>query len=619
MIGFRNFHQLRVNEKLSYPQHVMFIDTETTTIKDDEDEHEPKLILGVVEDVSLTPDLAVDNYERMTFRDLDSFYEFVDTRVSHSKKVYLFAHNWSFDLPVLDMFNRLPLLGYTMKSIVDASPPIIIRYSRPGSQIFIVDSLNFFQQSLESMSKIAGVEKIKIDLETCEEEELETYCQGDVEILRKSIISLLRFLKDNNLSRFTHTVSSLALSSFVRRFNKHKVLIDANKERCEMGRKSYFGGRTEAFYIGRREGKFYLIDVNSQYPSVMKDNYFPVKASHLYKRFTLKDLEICLKKYCLTAKCLIDTTESYLPLKVNKRTCFPVGRFTSYLSTPELEIALEKDDIVKIEKVVLYQREKIFTDYVKYFYDKRVVYRKEGNEAYAEFCKKMLNTLYGKFGQQLHEWVKTEEDRKPGCWKWFDFDLDENRRDYYMYLDGQVFKSVRQTESRDSFPAIAAHVTAYGRLLLYKMIDMVGEGNALYCDTDSLLLTERGYSLASSHIDDTELGAWSLDDSYTVVEIRGAKDYKFDSKEKIKGVRKQKVKSRFTNTVEGETGGDEPKYCYVRTPSGGYKQLQFTNLKGTIRSGKHHTPVIRNVVKNLSRLYQKAGILSNSYTHPFWL
>ena len=42
----------------------------------------------------------------------------------------------------------------------------------------------------------------------------------------------------------------------------------------------------------------------------------------------------------------------------------------------------------------------MFTEFANYFYNKRLE-NKSTNAAYAEFCKLIMNSAYGKFGQGL--------------------------------------------------------------------------------------------------------------------------------------------------------------------------------------------------------------------------
>lgn len=582
---------------MGFPSHLLFIDTETTTIKDDEEYHDPKLILGVCDHVVLSSTLEILEFDSLTFTSLDQLYDWIDSKCDYQTETYFFAHNWSFDFPIIDGFRMIKSGGYKMLSIVDGGPPTIIRYSKPGHKLTIIDSLNYFRQSLKQMGVAVGIGKIDIDLHDADIRELEIYCRKDVEILRTAVIELMRFLRDNNLTGLKHTVSSMALSTFIRKFLDYEILIDANPVRCSIGRSSYYGGRTECFRIGEYREKFYLIDINSQYPFVMRNNDYPTVTRFYQTVVDADDLIRNVHRYCYTVHADVRISEPYLPFKIDGRTCFPVGYFTTYLSTPEFEYAHDRGEIINIHRVVVYDKAPIFKRYVDYFYKKRLEYKKSGNDSYNEFSKKLLNTLYGKFGQQGEEWVKTDEPPHPYKFKWFDYDVDIGKRSNYMVIDGQVFRSDKQDESRDSFPAIAAHVTAHARMMVHRTINIVGRENTYYCDTDSLLLNRKGYEIMRDRLDPDALGCWALEGEYDRVVIRGPKDYQFGDKEKIKGV----------------------KYRHERTSGGGYRQIQFTNLKGVIRGGRLESTPIRHVVKHLERCYRKGVVGADGVVSPFML
>ena len=591
----RAFHKLTTQRALKYPKQLLFVDTETTTISDDDDSHEPSLRVGVAQYVRLNNDLSHAEIVEHVFKKVPHFWGFLTDLCNRTTDLTVFAHNWSFDFPVLNGFNTMMSLGYELRGIVDASPPVIIRYQRAQSRVTFIDSLNYFQQSLKSMGMVLGKHKIGINLTTSDIDELTTYCRQDVEIVRDSIINLMRFLHTNDLTRLTHTVSSLALSTFVRRFMKTEIFIDGDEARNKLCRKSYFGGRTECFRIGKYKGPFYLIDINSQYPFVMRNNDYPTKTFARHTRINTNDLESVIGRYCLTLKCDVNTHIPCLPYKIDGRTCFPVGRFTTVLSTPEIEYALDNGLIVKTHELVLHYRARIFEDYVDHFYNLRNQYRDAGNTMYAELAIKLLNTLYGKFGQQLNKWEETNEPPRGYPGKWFVFDGETRKRVYMMEIGGKIYRSVSEEESRDSYPAIAAHVTAHGRIMLQRTIDYIGREHCYYCDTDSLLIDQSGYESMKDRLNPRVLGCWSLDGEYNQIEIRGPKDYTFGSKQRIKGVR--------------------PKHVLVR--DGLYRQLQFSTLRGSIRRGEITTSVIRHVEKRLKRTYKKGNVDHNGVVSPF--
>jgi len=593
----RKYHKLFTAKKLVYPAAVIFIDTETTTIETWQKQHRPELIVGVAEFHRLNKDLIVTESDLLVFTHVFDLWVWISNIIPTTKDLTIYAHNWSFDFPVIDGLSEMDGLGYKIESIIDGCPPVIINFIRAGHKVRFIDSMNYFKSSLAEMGNTLGIAKGFVKFNNRYSNRLIKYCKRDVVILRESMFSLFRYLKDNDLSRLTHTVSSLALSIYIRKFLKQPIYIDADEKRTKVGRDSYYGGRTEAFKIGKFEGPFYLIDVNSQYPFWMSAIKYPYKTIAHYKHVSIRDLEGLLDRYAITADVEIDTDVSAYPRKLNGRTCFPVGTFRTVLSTPEVRYALAHNHIKKVYSALVHEHDFLFKEYVEYFYNQRMKNKKAGNEQWQQFDKLLLNTLYGKFGQTYKEWVKSPLAPRGYPHTRHTFDADTNKNIYIMELNGEVYMATTDTESRDSFPAIAAHVTAAGRIQIQETIDFIGKDNVYYCDTDSLLLNYRGYDKIKKFLDDNVLGCWGMEDDFADIDIKGCKDYRFGQVKKIKGV----------------------KHNAEQIAPGVYEQLQFATLRGIIRSESTDSPMISHMTKTLTRKYYKGHVLENGDVSPFVL
>lgn len=593
----RKNHILTTARLLQYPQTMVFLDTETTTILPWQSIHRPQLIVGHAHYVVLNPDLEVIKIHEFTFRKVFDLWYWLEKIMMGCKELFIYAHNWSFDFPEIDANTHMQGLGYELKSIVDGCPPIILNYQLGAQKVRFIDTMNYFKSSVREMGKVIGAEKGEVKFDNRYSEKLLKYCRRDVIIIRESMLGLIRYLKDNDLCKLTHTISSLALSTFVRKFSKTKIYIDGNEERSQIGRESYYGGRTEAFWIGNFKGPLYSIDINSQYPFIMQTGLFPYKTIANYKRVNIDDLIDVLGRYSVTAVVDLETEIPAYPKTINKRTCFPTGSFTANLSTSEIHYAINNDHITKVHSIMIYEQDRLFYDYVNYFYEAKARYKKTGNKVWYWLAKYMLNTLYGKFGQSHKEWELTEITPKGFPHTEVELDYDTGNRIHIMEINNQVFMSIKNSEARDSFPAIAAHVTAGARMMVQLTIDFVGRENVYYCDTDSLLLNQAGYDKIKKNIDTYRLGAWGFEDKYDDVTIYGPKDYIFGDKEKHKGVRHQAPEIR----------------------PGVYSQLQFATLKGVILSKDMSSPIIRNTTKHLKRIYKKGYVEPNGSVTPFRL
>jgi hypothetical protein len=374
-----------------------------------------------------------------------------------------------------------------------------------------------------------------------------------------------------------------------------KIYIHNNEQAINLERESYKGGRTECFYLGVLENEnYYSVDVNSLYPYVMSKNLYPVKYVKILHRIKATNLSGLLRHYSCVGKVLLEADEPCYAVK-RDRTMFPIGCFWAVLTTPELKYALEHEHIKEIKTAVIYEQADIFSSYVKRFYKLRQQFTAEGKAESAEFCKKLLNSLYGKFGQKAEIWEKigeclNEPDRVEDC-----FRSGENSRGSIRYLLGEIFELKGYQECFDSFPAISAHVAAFGRMYLYEIMKQVGTGNYFYCDTDSLIINEEGLCRLQSLIDNVALGKLKIVSTSNEITIRGLKDYTIAKKSVIKGIRK--------NAIE--------------VSEGVYEQEIWPSFKGLMRSESPNDYIVKTQTKILSRKYTKGDVSKNGVVTPF--
>ncbi|GAH29223.1 unnamed protein product, partial [marine sediment metagenome] len=268
------------------------------------------------------------------------------------------------------------------------------------------------------------------------------------------------------------------------------------------------------------------------------------------------------------------------------RCMFPVGRFWTTLCTPELKYAFAHNHIKQVDTCVIYEQENIFRSYVDKFYSLRLDFKSAGVAEYEELCKTMLNSFYGKFGQKGENWRKigdcpNERDREELV-----FNMGGRRVTKLRYLLGEIFIMTGHGESFDSFPAIAAHVTAYARIYLWSLMQQAGYGNYFYCDTDSLIVNEDGLCKLDELITPNKLGGLKKENIAQSVSIRGLKDYTFGSKNVIKGIRK--------NAIE--------------VSKGVFQQEQWPSFRGLLRSGEPDTYTVGTTTKHLNREYTKGEV-----------
>ena len=593
----RRAHVLQREKSLAIPRHFIFFDTETTQVKSPCGDIRQDFRLGW----SVYYGRAYSRHkETILWQYFDSpslFWSFVFDHIEPKQRLWVIARNVCFDFTVCKGWEHLHKAGYKLKFFFNNGTSVIVTVTKGNKSIVFLDSMNWFTESLAKTGERIGIPKMQIDFDTCTHDRLSEYCRNDVRIEFENFRLFIRFLEGNAISRLCYTKASTAMAAYLLRHYHTPIYIHNNAEAIRLERDSYKGGRCECFWLGEMNHEnYYVLDVNSLYPFVMRGKQYPIKYIQLLHDVNCNNLGLLCKATSVVAKVQIETDEPVYAVK-DKRTIFPVGTFETVLCTPELKYALEHGHIRRVLDCVVYEQAEIFTSYVTTMYALRKDFASAGISEYEKLCKVLLNSLYGKFGQKAEQWTKignvpNEPDREEML---LSATVPRVRR--LRYLLGELFELTGCGEAFNSFPAIAAHVTAYARLYLWDLMKVCGACNYFYCDTDSLIVNEQGYKNLSPYIDDNELGKLKLEHITQHLTIRGLKDYSIDTKTVVKGVRKNAV----------------------QLSDGVYDQEQWPSFKGTLKTADANTYTVKHVTKHLSREYTKGTVTQTGQIIPFSL
>lgn len=598
-------HAIKANHRTETPQRMVFFDIESRVPDIEKEqfidqalqdggfkiEHDPYLCCSCFSDRGREKwyDDYGPNWQ-------DNFWTRVNSFCPASSKVWIYAHNAKYDVLASGGVKYLVEYGWTVTAFSDGNP-FFLRMTRRESKedyifrlkekltytpnvdkrnkilmeiadiksdekkppttgtILILSSTNYYNTSLAELGKTFDLPKLDAAYNAPLEDAI-TYCRRDVEILKTAMESFYDFIIEKDLGTAGMTIASQAMNAYRHRFMPHEILIHTNLAATILERDAYSGGRTEAWYIGNIPEKVFCYDVNSMYPYVMLENDYPVNLkTYRNCRVTVADLSRFISRgYLVIARVKIYTDEPVFMVKAEK-LIFPVGVFWTALCTPELIYALDHDLIIEVAEMAVYEKANIFTDYVTFFYNERLKAKAADNEVLSYLYKIFLNSLYGKFGQTQPGWVRIGDADPAEVKTVHVYNTETESYEYFKIFGGSVFKSVAppvgENEAANAFCAIAAHVTAYARMLLWQYIQVAGPENLYYMDTDSLFVNQAaGDMLAGAgHVDASRLGALKMEKAGQMT-VHGLKDYSFKGKDdkgkdiditKIKGVNKRAI------------------------------------------------------------------------------
>lgn len=289
----------------------------------------------------------------------------------------------------------------------------------------------------------------------------------------------------------------------------------------------YFGGRVQAFKIGQIKGDYEYIDINSAYPYAMLskhayggryyeirkppenyDGYFAVIDAISYGALPHRNIE---------------TGKLEFPDSEEIREFFCTGW--------EIKVGVDTGTltVIKYKKIYVHEQIKDFKNFVNQFYDGRLQAKKDGNETLAFFLKIILNSCYGKFGQdgrQFKNYCLTGHSEVPENF----FNLkDSLDKAWTLYSENHAVNIWEQPAPVHVYNNVAtsASITGYVRAYLWQAIcDSV---EPVYCDTDSIMCKKFNGDKGN------KLGEWKLEANLDRIYIGGRKFYACHVKNSVKG------------------------------------------------------------------------------------
>jgi len=578
------------------PLSFLCFDIETFTAHEDETFKYQQFMMGYALSFDVSKDGQVKNNQYKRLNEQQDLLEFTLSTVKTRKPLLILSCNIWFDLRTSNLIPNLIKSGYVVDFVHTKGLCVIIKLSKGRNNIQILNLSQLIPGSVKKFGEMLGKPKIEVNLENDSKEKIMEYCIRDTEIVKDIIIQWCNYLITNNMGKFCLTLASQSFYAYRYKFLEKSITYHRKPSFISLERAGYFGGRTECFFLGKIPTQItYVLDVCSMYPWVMRNKKLPNKLAGVRHSPDLLTCAKLLKKYFCVAEVCLDTQNRFYPLKKEGKLIFPIGRFQTVLTSPELSLALKLNDVVCIHKIAFYNQAILFRKYVDTFFGLKQKYTTENNKVFRYVTKILLNSLYGKFGQKMDETIFEEQTLDEQYYSISCFD-EETGTAFSEFQFGQHKKRVIEgvNESNYSFPIISAAVTAYARKHILDFMMVCGLENVYYCDTDSIFTNKDGLYNLRKYIKPNKLGYLELQKESESVEIKGNKDYVFSGKETIKGI--SKLASKVS---EGE-----------------YNTLQFPGFKAEIRRGLSELYGIRKMVKRLTRNYTKGTKLPNGFVSP---
>lgn len=474
------------------------------------------------------------------FKKIGEFYLHLKDNCNENTIVYF--HNLKFDFLFLEYFFTTEKIAY-IKKCTDLGRIIygevkfskLVKYRKKLIQKDITiqfrDSLLLLNGSLDNLAKAFGVPyKIEKNQEfydrliyTITNDEI-TYLKRDVEIL-KDLIKLLfeKYQIAKNPPLTTPALARVILFDECLDRKQHDKLFNLPFSLDQELRPYYYGGF--CYVNPKHQGKLLKevsgIDVNSFYPSIMATELLPYSNPKIFQGYESGSIYHWF--YIVKINCELKPGKHPYILKkgfLSKNNYIVISEGDIEIGLWDFEIEMVKSryncSTFEILKSFRFSkmRENIFVNFLKKLYNAK----QTTNGAEKQFNKLIINSLYGKYGQNQKSTTHI----------------------FTSFFENETYLEEFKT---GSYLPLAMFITAKARFILNTHIDTFGD-NFIYCDTDSIYF--KGI-LPNTIKLGKALGEWDLEHDKEDAIFLGQKIYKIGVMNKMVGLNK---KAQFNLTFE---------------------------------------------------------------------
>lgn len=511
-----------------------------------------------IETMNWTKFIVLGHYDStgayFEFKSLKKYFEFLSNTQSDET---VFAHfGGKFDFLFL-LKEAMRFEKCKVETLVPRGSSILyfeLQFTT-GKRYIFRDSSALLPFALKSITENFGVESKKKEWDHSKtkgySKELSDYLFTDCKGLHES---LEKFYSWPLIEKAGPAFTIAGQAMRVLRTYLEEELWGLNDKASDFCRNAYLGGRVEIFRPFCKTGPLYEYDVNSLYPYVMRENWFPVGNGFFTYEYQPKALGI----YQAEAFAPETIDIPCLGIVRENKFIFPVGHFEGHWTTTEIEYAKTQGYKFKIKKGYVFpEKRQLFKSFIDDLYNIRLTSPK--NSVSEIIAKLLMNSSYGRFGMDL------EKEN-------ISFSMNEGSKEYQLLKIGsknvQLYKEPVRLKTF-SHVGVAAFVTSYARLHMHRLFGSLGK-DLFYTDTDSIFTTrvlEHGKSL----------GALKLESEFENAVFLLPKTYyaKGSTKNKIamKGFDKKKIQAfdydDFHNALEGDLKRfkivNEPKFATLKT------------------------------------------------------
>jgi hypothetical protein len=402
-------------------------------------------------------------------------------------------------------------LSHVRKMVVSGKPDIV-QYTRDGKSVCWLSGRQFFDTTDNDLSGMLGGRANQSGRGENVPVRPVLACLGRATVWLEVMKRFADWWFGLDAGKFPSTIPNASMQFFRANMSGRPILVHTDAEVISLERRASHGGRATCWFHGdvvpswdesrwpdwlrpldNRPtvlGPAYHWDIRSTYPSVLRDNTFPVRLVRSFDNPSVSDVECLTKTFAVVADCQIQTDVPEYPHRTEFDVTYPTGTFTATLCGPELDRALADGCVKQVFRCAYYVRGKPFALFAARVLGMREAARASGDKLWEAMVKLLGNSLGGKLSQRPLGWVRCPPEDRVKQWG-VDYarNADTGEVRARRYIAGLCHVRTEIPPRNGTLLACFAFLTSYAR---YKM-RLIREGlparSVLSQDTDGLWVT----------------------------------------------------------------------------------------------------------------------------------
>lgn len=462
------------------------------------------------------------------------------TRAKH--RTIVWAHNAAYDLRIARGLRELPALGLPLRGIVLDGTSCWARFRGRDRTVLVADLTAWLPAALEMIARDLGSEQPQVEHATATIEQLRERCRADVMVTRGAVVALLELIRDAGLGPWRQTGAGQSHAAWRKRFLTHQPLVHDDESALEAERRALWTGRCEAWRWGKiTELPAVEYDLQLAYCNIAAEAEVPHTLVGRTGPLSAVSIRQAMQSRAILADVEVSTDRPLVPASRGNRIHWPIGTFTTMLWDPELALLLDRGQQVKIRRAWLYDRAPSLQHFSRWLLARLDPEDPQASAVQRRALKHMSRTLVGRFGMRYRGWERFAQLPDFGLRLGELHDLTTGERIETLHVGHEFLTLAELTETEDGLPQVTGWVMAEARARLWSLVELAGETNVLYMDTDSLIVTPAGAELLDQAI---AAGAcWSLarKATYHRLTINGPRQLIFAKHRRVAGVPRKAV------------------------------------------------------------------------------